>query len=333
MVYGGKMRTFSVKEVREITGLTWKQLYEYKLGIPGIGPMNDAGYKQYSKDDLEKLVQAALLAKLGAKPKDINKAFSNENYDRNKILKELHDKAQKKLVEAQDIITVTEFLETLTNTDLIINPYAIRNLHIFAENLRNDVKGEDSQILINYLEKKGEDELFAEIRKLKDLEQSDIGNETSNSLVRNLKNFGEETIGIDGNRFLMLVGLYLFAIDYFIKRVNSDCGEGKASIISDAIAEYMYIGFSKESDEDMTQLLEYVGRDYDDENVKKCICNLKKSFMKNFGLKTTYELLCNAESMKYLFLTADDLSNEDTKYLNEAIDYVINGIKHYEEEA
>lgn len=83
------MKTYSVKEVRDITGLTWKQLYEYKVGIPGIGPMNDAGYKQYSKEDLEKLVQAALMAKLGAKPKDINKAFSDEKYDRKKVLKEL----------------------------------------------------------------------------------------------------------------------------------------------------------------------------------------------------------------------------------------------------
>ena len=77
------MKTYSVKEVREITGLTWKQLYELKEGIPGIGPMNDAGYKQYSEEDLGKLVQATLMAKLGAKPKEINKAFADENYDRN----------------------------------------------------------------------------------------------------------------------------------------------------------------------------------------------------------------------------------------------------------
>ena len=30
------MKTYSVKEIREITGLTWKQLYEYKIGILNV---------------------------------------------------------------------------------------------------------------------------------------------------------------------------------------------------------------------------------------------------------------------------------------------------------
>lgn len=331
IIWRNLMKTYSVKEVRDITGLTWKQLYEYKVGIPGIGPMNDAGYKQYSKEDLEKLVQAALMAKLGAKPKDINKAFSDEKYDRKKVIKELHDRAKRRLVEAQDIMTVIENLLPLSNATEVINSYAIRDLHTLAENFRNLLKDEDTLLFEKYIEKKGWDGLFEEIGKLKDLEEDDIGKEKSYSPVLNLKKFGEETIGMAGNRFLMFIASSLFASDYVRKRVENAFGQGKADIISKVILEYMGKAFSKESDGAMDQLFEYIGRDYDDEEVKTYIENLKNSFMKNFGLKTTYEFLRNIEHLKYIFRIDENLSDDEViKIVDEAINYVVGAVEHYE---
>lgn len=336
------MKTYSVKEVREITGLTWKQLYELKEGIPGIGPMNDAGYKQYSEEDLGKLVQATLMAKLGAKPKEINKAFADENYDRNKILKELQFRAVRQYVEAEDIITVTAALRNSSNDgEMLMNP-AIRYLHIYAEHLRYVQANEDKDVLSynDYIEKNGDDEIDAALLKLKVLDVADVGTEKASSLIRGLKEFAEKTIGMDGNRFLRLISLSLDSGNYDKAEFEKLCGKGKADTISAAIEIYMFMESIKESFDARVELREYIGVDtYDDEDIKTCVDSIQRSFMKNFGLKTTFEFLCKMESIKLLSIVTDYFSNNEIREMKkmremkEELDYVIRAVRSYEEPA
>ncbi len=320
------MKTYSVKEVREITGLTWKQLYEFKDGIHGIGAKNDAGYKQYSREDLGKLIQATLMAKLGAKPKEINKAFSDENYDRKKVLKELQIKAQRQLIEAQDILTVIEnLLASSDDGEMLLNP-AIRYLHIYAEHLRYVPNDKDVLLLEDYIKKNGEDELVAKVKKLEVLDVVDMGTDKASALIHDLKEFVEKTIGMDGNRFLRFLGAGLG------KKIF---GEEKAAIISDTIEIYMFKEFTKESDDDLAQLwAECIAIDYDDyndENVRECVDRIRYSFMENFGLNTTFELLCKMESIKLMNISDEYLSDEQIRERNEELEYIINAVRCYEE--
>ena len=102
------MKTFKVKEVREYTGLTRKQLFNYEKSIPPIKRENEAGYKVYDLQGLYKLSMAALLSELGAGPQRINDIFGSPDFDRKKVMEDLIDEAKRERQRLDDIITVVK---------------------------------------------------------------------------------------------------------------------------------------------------------------------------------------------------------------------------------
>lgn len=327
------MKTYSVKDIREITGLTGKQLYEYKESIPGIGPMNDAGYKQYSQDDLEKLVQAALMAKLGAKPKDINKAFLDENYDRSKVLKELGNRARKKLVELKDIITITDFYSMLSNQPHLVNPYVIKDLHRLAEYMRKTEKDDDTATFVQYLENGGNERLMEKLSLFEGLREEKLSEEEAEKYGYEMYKFAEKELDISPNRFLMVIQADLSSIETLRNGVDKMYGEGTSDVAALCMGIYLFNSFFEESEDDLEKAVDMIGLDYDDERAKICIERIRDSFMRNMGFRNTYECLNNIEAMKYYARLDDDVDNDDVKDFDAVIDYISEGIRYYDEKS
>jgi len=114
------MGKYSVKEVCEITGLTRKDLYNYKGSIEPAGYENKVlnkygeqidGYKYYDEEGLRKLKDAALLKSLGLKPKVINEVFSSSDGDIETVIEQIILDAKKSRERLDVIIDVAERLK------------------------------------------------------------------------------------------------------------------------------------------------------------------------------------------------------------------------------
>lgn len=316
------MRVFSVKEVRDLTGLTWKQLYEYKEGIPGIGPINEAGYKRYSEEDVDKLIQAMMLAKLGAKPKDINRVFTNKDYDRNKLLDDLEVKAKKKLEEINDILTVVEILKDMEIN--ILNPYQVRDLHSFAEYLRSELNSEDVKKLEKFFE---QDDAVARIasflKKFEDITKDTVDDPSTHELVKELKDFVEKEIGVNGFWFLRVLANDAIANKSIKEGIDTGIKEGISEIIGEAIYDYLFTVFYEESDEELDKLVDLLGEDYGNHEVKECITQLEDHYMRVFGYRSKKQVF---EDLKYLDFVLYDVDDS----FEQVFDYFINGVRYYE---
>lgn len=136
------MKEYSVKEVREYTGLTRKQLYDYENGIkPSRRKENK--YKIYNQEGLENLCLAAFYAELGAKPKRIIEIFGDEKYDKDKALEELLCEARKERQRIDDIIVVAEYISKYGSFHPLCNPFRLNNLHETAEMMRTEYQQDD----------------------------------------------------------------------------------------------------------------------------------------------------------------------------------------------
>ncbi|MDD6807532.1 MAG: hypothetical protein PUD72_03665 [Oscillospiraceae bacterium] len=118
------MGKYSVKEVCEITGLTRKDLYNYKCSIKPAGYENKVlnrygeqidGYKYYDEDGLEMLRDAALLKSLGLKPKEINEVFLSGGGNIEEVIERIIQDAKKSRERLDDIIDVAEGLKKNSN--------------------------------------------------------------------------------------------------------------------------------------------------------------------------------------------------------------------------
>ncbi len=321
------MRTFSVKEVREITGLNWKQLYEYKEGIPGIGPINDAGYKQYSEEDVHKLIQASLFAKLGAKPKEINKAFTNENYNKNAVLNELEIKANKKLIEIKDILTVISIFKDLADVPFYIDPYAISDLHTYAERIRALMESEDTKRFSVYLINGGEEKLINELKKFSLVTEETIEEPSTKELVRSLKKHGESETGINGNRFLLVIANDLLAAAGFREWVDGEIKEGFSDVVGIAIVNYLWEEFYASAKEVVLDLIDLVGFSYSDSRVSKDIHDIAYKLKEAFGFGTIDELVSQIRILGVCVKVQVD--DDDMEEFEEFIDYLVKGIEYY----
>ena len=201
------MRTFKVKEVREITGLTRKQLYDYQTSIPPVSTENDAGYKLYDQEGVNRLALAAMLSELGAGPAKINSIFGTDDYDVNNVLDTLIDEAKRKRDYFDDIIMVADFIRSLEarNEDFHINIFQIRDLHSYANHLRKSKAFVESHFYNIDSKKilKKIHSLFGEFAAIR----SNASNEALIDLhIEKLLRFFEEELGING--FLGLTSLF-----------------------------------------------------------------------------------------------------------------------------
>lgn len=137
------MKTYKVWEVREYTGLTRKQLYTYEKGIPPVDRENEAGYKLYDEEGLDKLILASYCAKFGIKPQQINEIFGAEDYDRSEVIDFLITCTYAEADRMADILTILQALKKIDkDTKLSYNPLQYKTLRMLAESIRSEEERE-----------------------------------------------------------------------------------------------------------------------------------------------------------------------------------------------
>lgn len=183
-------RLYSVKEIRESTGLTRKQLFEYEKSIVPAKKDYSNSYKYYDKEGMKKLRMAALYRQLGATPKIINSIFSSTKYDESKVLNNLIAEAQQKKNEAERIIKFATVLnlfgvEEFAGLDIPLPP----DLSIVFD---KDVLG------VNRLQLLSIDEIFRIIDAINAFEgivDLEIESDEASELFDNLKSIFCDLIG------------------------------------------------------------------------------------------------------------------------------------------
>ncbi len=241
------MRTFKVKEVREITGLTRKQLYDYQTSIPPVSTENDAGYKLYDQEGVNRLALAAMLSELGAGPAKINSIFGTDDYDVNNVLDTLIDEAKRKRDYFDDIITVAEYLRTLgaKNDMFNINIFQIQDLHSYATYLRkysalseSIIKRVDSKKLLE-----GFRSIFSGFKAVRSIS---INQELINLQIDKLLMFFENELKINGFFGLTAFTQSILIIKDLSERIDKKWGEGFSGFLSESILNYQLVHFSND---------------------------------------------------------------------------------------
>lgn len=97
MYKGGKDKYLSVHEVVRLTGTTARTLHYYdEIGLLKPALVTDAGYRQYSEENLLRLQELLFLREVGFSLKEIKSLTESPGYDAGKALKR-----QLEVLEAQ----------------------------------------------------------------------------------------------------------------------------------------------------------------------------------------------------------------------------------------
>lgn len=277
------MRTFTVKEVRKYTGLTRKQLFSYKNSIEPVGYENNAKYKLYDQEGLEKLSMAALYSELGATPARINKLFQNE-IDRKELMIQLIDEARQKIQDLEDIITIAEMYKEVDISVLSSNPLVGMTRHEYAESIRKETNSNDLKVIEEAFEDKKIEKKFEKIirkisQSIKDAE-NDVEAQIVEKSIESLISFIIKDIGVENEmRLLSGLAIGMSIQESLVKYIDDVTGQGEAIYIGEAITLYQ-----------MNHFIEDVEAKIGDDNkVDDNVIEIIYEFIKKWFGYNTYE--------------------------------------------
>lgn len=96
---------YKVKEVSEMVGLSVRMLHHYdKIGLLKPDHVTEAGYRQYSDDDLIVLQQILFLRELDFSLENIKELMANPNYNQVTLLEQQQVMLEKKVARLEKII-------------------------------------------------------------------------------------------------------------------------------------------------------------------------------------------------------------------------------------
>lgn len=319
-------KTFRVREIRKYTGLSRKQLYDYVKSIPPIGTENDAGYKLYDHEGLEKLSMAALFAELGAGPQRINDIFGAGDFDRKKAMDDLLYEAEEKRRHLDDIITVARIYKEMDAMVLPFNPFQIQGLHETAEAVRAELKSADTKKLID-MDKKDGHRLLEIFREFKEYAENGIKPDGAGDQVEKLINFFCDGIGAENwARILSGHTALLISSSEYIDYVEKDVGNGVAEYISSAIIEYQMSGFLDDMEKELSDTLDdVIGMDYSAPEVGTLVLIFMVLMERWFGYTSFAEGLTLIQSARYA-----SGHYEDDEYVRESFDYLYDTLSYYD---
>ena len=328
------MRVYTVKEVRKYTGLTRKQLYDYKKSIPPIGMENEAGYKLYDQEGLEKLSIAALLAELGAGPQRINDIFGADDYDRKKVIKDLIDEAKREREHLDDIITVAEEFIKYNLSKMSYNMFQLRDLHQLATDIRQE---KDSEDVKNYIEKMDADtfskliEIYGRFEKY--INKTEITEELERD-VDAIACFASETLGLKNTaRFVYTQALALLVYDDYKAVIDNATRKGLSDVIADSILAYLTEHLTDELIEldDNNAWDAFVDEEFSSDGVRELVDKVAAIIQKWYGYGIGPELEMAVEGLK-IKLEQGSIE-EDAEYIIKFFEVLLKAAKYYENES
>lgn len=322
------MKTYRVKEVREYTGLSRKQLYDYEKSIPPVAKENESGYKLYDQEGLDRLSMAALFSELGAGPQRINDIFGAEDYDKRKVLVDLIDEAKRERQRLNDIITVASFLRNFDIKSISYNPFQISELHKMAESIRSDYKSADVTRIINNLDVKKKKKLLRILKGFEAFDENNAEAEGIDKQVEKVIAFIRKDLEVENwARILTGYAITLGNAEKYKNYVDKRTREGMAEYISEAIASYQMNKMIDEGEKYWDELEAIEGNDFEDPAVQKAVERIMKLLNKWYGFKSLTEASGIFQSLQYM-VQQDEESDEDIRKVFSTLFEVV---KYYEE--
>lgn len=245
---------YMINEISKLTGVSIRMLHHYdKIGLLVPSKRTDANYRMYSDEDVAKLYQILLFKELEFSLQEIKTILQDENFDREKALKEQRNLIIKKKNRLEKIIesiddTINNFGGNVMNKENF-KAFDYEDIKKHEEKYKEeterkygktDAYKESKEKTSKYSKNDWEnimgeaESIYVELSKLMDKEPSDEQVQLLVEKWRNhiTENFYNCTIEIFRGLALMYV-----ADERFTKNIDK-YGEGLAQFLSDAMNIY-----------------------------------------------------------------------------------------------
>lgn len=238
-----------ISEVAKLTGITVRTLHYYdEIGLLKPSEITEAGYRLYSREDLEILQQILFFRELDFPLSQIKEIMNNPNYDKEEALKK-----QKELLiqQRQRIEGLIKLIEKRIEGD---------NNMSFKEFDMNEIEENKKKYAKEVKERWGTSKAYEESEKktssynkgkwgdinqetseifkgFAELRNSDPGSEEVQELVRRWQKYITDNFYTCTNEILSGLGLMYVEDERFKENLDKN-GEGTAKLMAEAIKIY-----------------------------------------------------------------------------------------------
>lgn len=238
-----------ISEVAKLTGITVRTLHYYdEIGLLKPSEITEAGYRLYSREDLEILQQILFFRELDFPLSKIKEIMNNPNYDKEEALKK-----QKELLiqQRQRIEGLIKLIEKRIEGDnnMSFKEFDMNEIEENKKKYAKEVKErwgtskayeESEKKTSSYNKEKWGDinQETSEIFKgFAELRNSDPGSEEVQELVRRWQKYITDNFYTCTNEILSGLGLMYVEDERFKENLDKN-GEGTAKLMAEAIKIY-----------------------------------------------------------------------------------------------
>lgn len=238
-----------ISEVAKLTGITVRTLHYYdEIGLLKPSEITEAGYRLYSREDLEILQQILFFRELDFPISQIKEIMNNPNYDKEEALKK-----QKELLiqQRQRIEGLIKLIEKRIEGDnnMSFKEFDMNEIEENKKKYAKEVKErwgtskayeESEKKTSSYNKEKWGDinQETSEIFKgFAELRNSDPGSEEVQELVRRWQKYITDNFYTCTNEILSGLGLMYVEDERFKENLDKN-GEGTAKLMEEAIKIY-----------------------------------------------------------------------------------------------
>lgn len=238
-----------ISEVAKLTGITVRTLHYYdEIGLLKPNKITEAGYRLYSKEDLEILQQILFFRELDFPLSEIKEIMNNPNYNKEEALKK-----QKELLiqQGQRIDGLIKLIDKRIEGDnnMSFKEFDMNEIEENKKKYAKEVKErwgntkaykESEKKTSGYNKEKWGDinqetnEIFKAFAKLRDC---DPGSEGVQELVRTWQKYITDNFYTCTNEILAGLGLMYVQDERFKENLDKN-GEGTAKLMAEAIEIY-----------------------------------------------------------------------------------------------
>ena len=243
------IKLMRISEVAKLTGITVRTLHYYdEIGLLKPSEITEAGYRLYSREDLEILQQILFFRELDFPLSQIKEIMNNPNYDKEEALKK-----QKELLiqQRQRIEGLIKLIEKRIEGDnnMSFKEFDMNEIEENKKKYAKEVKErwgtskayeESEKKTSSYNKEKWGDinQETSEIFKgFAELRNSDPGSEEVQELVRRWQKYITDNFYTCTNEILSGLGLMYVEDERFKENLDKN-GEGTAKLMAEAIKIY-----------------------------------------------------------------------------------------------
>ena len=238
-----------ISEVAKLTGITVRTLHYYdEIGLLKPSEITEAGYRLYSREDLEILQQILFFRELDFPLSQIKEIMNNPNYDKEEALKK-----QKELLiqQRQRIEGLIKLIEKRIEGDnnMSFKEFDMNEIEENKKKYAKEVKErwgtskayEESEKKTSSYNKEKWGDINQETREIfkgfAELRNSDPGSEEVQELVRRWQKYITDNFYTCTNEILSGLGLMYVEDERFKENLDKN-GEGTAKLMEEAIKIY-----------------------------------------------------------------------------------------------